>query len=237
MLEFRHYASIAMLLVSLFGTASNLLAILVIFKNSALKNSFGALCFSHYTCSFTFAPHNLQWEYSDTICGRTYSKFLDFVYGITVVGLMVIFDVITLTKLHRTNEIWHTKNVQSTSRKVSNVRRSAEVRLFAQACIQGCLLGFVIISFHFISRLSNAEYYFFLTTTLVWQLFHALDGSLFLGFVTFVVIFFHFKLAILKRKISLSVVKSSDNKAKNSPSVVKRDIHRLSTVSILSQVM
>ncbi|CAD6199122.1 unnamed protein product [Caenorhabditis auriculariae] len=47
MLQFRHYASIVMILVSLFGTASNLLAILVISKNSALKNSFGALCFSH----------------------------------------------------------------------------------------------------------------------------------------------------------------------------------------------
>ncbi|CAD6199124.1 unnamed protein product [Caenorhabditis auriculariae] len=274
MLEFRHYASIVMFLVSIFGTVSNCLAILVVLKNSALKSSFGALCFSHCvanlgvlvifgffaaplnfllnnfeninssfanqrmgqislmfynasivshlfvsinrfvfiifptkavqlmgrqttgwiivfiwvlsivsvsplsseTCNFTFTPPSLQWGYSDTYCGQTYAQYGDFYFGITVVGLVALFDMITLTKLRRANEVWQSKNLQATTTKTINVRRSNELRLFAQALIQGCLLLIVLCSFNIFSGFSDTALSLFITTTLVCQIFHASDG-------------------------------------------------------------
>ncbi|VDL80878.1 unnamed protein product [Nippostrongylus brasiliensis] len=94
-------------------------------------------------CYVVFYASNYLWAFSANYCGFVLGKVLDFGTGVSVFIVIIIFDLITIYRIHL---IKH-----NTGRSI----RQRELKFFMQSCLQFSLFVVKLTNFYFISGSSN----------------------------------------------------------------------------------
>uniref|UniRef100_A0AC34R093 7TM GPCR serpentine receptor class x (Srx) domain-containing protein n=1 Tax=Panagrolaimus sp. JU765 TaxID=591449 RepID=A0AC34R093_9BILA len=123
-------------------------------------------------CDFYFDGNNHVWTFAATSCGAVISTYIDFYYGCTLMSIIVLIDAITLFNIQKGRRLMNKAGFQ----------RQKEVQFFMQACSTSILYVLMLASFHLVWRLTSDPWLLFSSTTLAWELCHALDGILMIAF-------------------------------------------------------
>ncbi|WKY13756.1 hypothetical protein Q1695_004527 [Nippostrongylus brasiliensis] len=126
-------------------------------------------------CYVVFYANNYLWAFSANYCGFVLGKVLDFGTGVSVFIVIIIFDLITIYRIHL---IKH-----NTGRSI----RQRELKFFMQSCLQFSLFVVKLTNFYFISGffvgdLTTYHWPAFFTTTFAWLVTHCLDGLILIPF-------------------------------------------------------
>ncbi|CAJ0590207.1 unnamed protein product [Cylicocyclus nassatus] len=130
--------------------------------------------FKVHDCYIVFSSYNYLWSFAPTTCGFLLGKVLDFGTGVTVFGLILLFDIFTIYRIR--------KLLKVAKRKI----HPSEVKFFLQSCLQFGVFVVKLTCFYFISgfftdiRADHWEIFF--TTSFVWEFTHCIDGLILIPF-------------------------------------------------------
>ncbi|RCN32941.1 hypothetical protein ANCCAN_21233 [Ancylostoma caninum] len=129
------------------------------------------------SCDFIF-DHTLRvWTFGSQTCSVFMAFYIDMVYNVCIFVIVVIVDLMSLTKLRKTKKKFlgqHGNGVVAARESKRQKRR--EMFLFMQAFSTSCCYSFMLICFHVISTRMTSNFAYFLCTTFVWELSHTIGG-------------------------------------------------------------
>ncbi|KAE9548136.1 hypothetical protein FO519_008652 [Halicephalobus sp. NKZ332] len=118
-------------------------------------------------CNFYFDGNTYIWTFDSTPCGNVISYYIDFMYGSSLMIVIILIDACTFIFIQKGSRLIDKGNMKS--RK--------EIQFFIQACSTSLLYSLMLLSFHLVWRIYSDPWIVFASTTLAWELCHALDGT------------------------------------------------------------
>uniref|UniRef100_A0A914EPS4 7TM GPCR serpentine receptor class x (Srx) domain-containing protein n=1 Tax=Acrobeloides nanus TaxID=290746 RepID=A0A914EPS4_9BILA len=118
-------------------------------------------------CYVFFDGNSMLWTLP-THCGEILGYYIDFLYGCSLMLFIFCIDIITVIFLRRARNRIKTAN--------DRIRLGRDIGYFAQTFATTWLVIGMDVSYYVITPMMPEKWGYYFTTTIVWDLFHALDG-------------------------------------------------------------
>ena len=113
-------------------------------------------------CNFYYDGDYVAWDYDYTPCYDIMAVYVDLIVCCSIMAIVMLIDSYTLCLIIKTG-LFKRKN-------------SSEVKLFTQTFSTSILYTIMVISNQIICYLNTGSWYVFITSTIVWELCHTIDG-------------------------------------------------------------
>ncbi|KAK6024696.1 hypothetical protein OSTOST_09491, partial [Ostertagia ostertagi] len=171
---------------------------------------FGLLRLPYY-CDFFFDAHSFLWIYSQTECSAFIAFYVAFLYCAVLCAAVIFIDTIAFFAIiQNVNKV--KKLSKSSLGAPDSVLLNKNIKLYMQGCLQAGCFALVTVSFFVFSRMATTKWALFVTTTLAWELAHAVDGYVCLYLVPWgdtkfslrlILIAFHERFRVILRQPSM----------------------------------
>ncbi|VDM47952.1 unnamed protein product [Toxocara canis] len=133
-------------------------------------------------CHFYFDSQSYTWTYSASECGYAISTFFECSLNSFAVIFIISMDSFIFYRLRCMHKALLISGSNAISVTEQQQRRKREIRFFLQACCSESLYLFAVANFYGFVQLSRSKWATFILTTMVWELFHTVDGIILVAF-------------------------------------------------------